>query len=222
MSWDYVYEDPIEYQIHTQMEKVKHESYRVSSQLDSVNKRLSQIRDEGKINLMLFCSIFVIYGVSFIELNSPSVILRLICTIPYVLCLFALIFLSPVLLYKTVNGFLQYWLNLHSEQYTQLMRKMGIQTYEEERRCCVRLLTRYEDYLKQLDEWKDANAEGTLSLSEKELLAEFEKMDLTGSVPVTNAYSGKMATFTKIMTAIMWLIPFIVAVIAILKFAKSL
>ncbi len=217
MSWDYVYEDPIEYQINTQMEKVKHESYRVTSQLDSVNKRLSLIRDEGKINLMLFCAIFVIYGISFLGLNGSSVILRLICTIPYVLCLFALIFLSPVLLYKTVNGFLQYWLNLHSARYTQFMKKMGVQTYEEERRCCVKLQIKYEDYLKQLDEWRDANAEGVLSLSEKELLAEFEKMDLSGEVPVTNAYSGKMATFTKIMTLIMWLIPFLIAIIAMVN-----
>ncbi|MBR4760612.1 MAG: hypothetical protein IK078_10770 [Lachnospiraceae bacterium] len=221
MSWDYVYEDPLEYQINTQMEKVKHESYRITSQLDSVNKRLSLIRDEGKINLMLFCGIFMVYGISFIGLQSGSVILRLICTVPYVLSLFALIFLTPVILYKMLNGFLQYWLNIHSLRYTHMMKKMGIQTYEEERRGCVRLLTKYEDYLKQLEEWKDAVAEGSFNLSEPELLSEFEKMDLSGEVPVTNAYSGKMGAFTKCMTVIMWLLPFLIAIIAVIRFSQK-
>ena len=178
--------------------------------------------DEGKINLMLFVAIFIVYGVSFLGLQSDSVILRLICTVPYVLCVVALIFLTPVLLYKTLNVFLQYYLNLHSERYTKLMKKMGIQTYEEERRCCVRLQTKYESYLKQLEAWKAAKDDGTLSLSEEELVAEFEKMDLSQKIPITNIYSGKLATFTKCMTVIMWLVPLLIAVAAIIGFARRL
>ena len=61
--------------------------------------------------------------------------------------------------------------------------------------------------MKQLEEWKAANQEGALLLSEQDLLAECDQMDLYGKVPVTNIYSGKMATITKCMTVIMWLIP---------------
>ena len=218
MAWDYVYESPIDYLINTQTEKVKYEIYRVSSQLESVNKRLSQLLDEGKMNLLLFCTIFIIYGVSFLGLQSGSVIFRLICTVPYVICLVALVFLTPVLLYKSLNGFLQYWMNQHSERYTQMMKKMGIQTYEEERRECVRLLTKYESYMKQLEEWKAANHEGTLLLTQQDLLAECDRMDLSGKVPVTNIYSGKMSTITKCMTVIMWLIPLVIVISAIIGF----
>ena len=59
-------------------------------------------------------------------------------------------------------------------------------------------------------------------ISEQELVAEFEKMDLSQEVPVTNIYSGKMATFTKCMTVIMWLIPLLIAVAAIIGFARGL
>ena len=169
---------------------------------------------------LLFVAIFIVYGVSFLGLQSGSVIFRLICTVPYVICLMALAFLTPVLLYKSLNGFLQYRLNLYSERYTQLMKKMGIQTYEDERRGCVRLLTKYESYMKQLEEWKEANQDGTLSFSEQELLAAFEQMDLSEEVPITNAYSGKLATFTKGMTAIMWLIPLAIVIAAIIGFIR--
>ncbi len=218
MAWNYVYESPIDYLINTQTEKVKYEIYRVSSQLESVNKRLSLLLDEGKMNLLLFCAIFIIYGVSFLGLQSGSVIFRLICTVPYVICLVALVFLTPVLLYKSLNGFLQYWMNQHSERYTQMMKKMGIQTYEEERRECVRLLTKYEFYMKQLEEWKAANHEGTLLLTQQDLLAECDRMDLSGKVPVTNIYSGKMSTITKCMTVIMWIIPLVIVISAIIGF----
>ena len=100
-----------------------------------------------------------------------------------------------------------------------MMKKMGIQTYEEERRECVRLLTKYESYMKQLEEWKAANHEGTLLLTQQDLLAECDRMDLSGKVPVTNIYSGKMSTITKCMTVIMWLIPLVIVISAIIGFA---
>ena len=125
MSHDYVYENPLEYLINTQEEKVNYEAYRIKSQLESVNKRLFMIKDEGKINLMLLCGIIMIYGVSFLGLNGPFILLRLIASIPYVICLFALFFLTPVLIYKILNGFLQYRLNLYSDGYTRMMKRMG-------------------------------------------------------------------------------------------------
>ncbi len=218
----YLYNDPLDFLINTQMEKVKFETYRVSSQLESVNKRLYLIHDEGKINLLLFAGIFLVYGISFAGLQSYSVICRLIFAVPYNLSLFALIFLTPVLIYKSLNAFFLYYLNLHSPRYVQLMKKMGIRTYEEERRDCVRILTRYESYMKQLEEWKESNSEGKLLLTEQELLEEFEKMDLTTQIPVTNPHSGKLASFTKAVTVIMWFLPLIVAIIAIIKLAQGM
>ena len=72
--------------------------------------------------------------------------------------------------------------------------------------------------MKQLEEWKAANHEGTLLLTQQDLLAECDRMDLSGKVPVTNIYSGKMSTITKCMTVIMWLIPLVIVIFAIIGF----
>ena len=65
MAWDYVYKDETEYLIDTQAEKIQFAVYKITSQLESVNKRLSLVMDEFRVNICLFVAIFFIYGISF-------------------------------------------------------------------------------------------------------------------------------------------------------------
>ena len=221
MAWDYVYKDETEYLISTQAEKVEFAIYQITSQLESVNKRLYLVMDEFKVNSALFIAILIVYGISFLVIQSPSVILRIIAAIPYVLSVFALLFLSPVLIYKAVNGFVQYQLNMHSDRYVRLMSKYGILTYEAERRRCQKLLTMYQGYMERIEELKTLKQNGQLELSASEISEEFDEMKLDETVPVANPYTGKLAVFTKVCTAIMYILPFAIAMYVIISFARS-
>ncbi|MCR4690146.1 MAG: hypothetical protein K5739_02215 [Lachnospiraceae bacterium] len=217
-----LYQDKREYYIQDQLEKVKFEEYKIRSQLESVNKRLSLLSDECRMNALFFLVILSIYAVSFGLLQLPSIPLHLIATVPYVVSLLALIFLSPVLIYRAVHGFVLYQLNLHSERYIELMKKWEISTYEDERRKCQSLLLRYEDYHGKLEQWSEQCREGTLQLSEEQIRAEFHQMILGDQIPVTNPFTGKLAVFTNAVTVLMWILPVAIGIIAVIRFAGTI
>ena len=217
-----LYEDPREYYIQNQLEKVKFEEYQIRSQLTSVNSRLSLLEGEFQSNSLLFLGILILYAISFFLLQLPSIPLKIIMSIPYAISTLALFFLSPVLVYRAVHGFVLYQLNMHSERYLDLMKNWNINTYEEERRKCQSVLIRYERYHAQLDKWLDQCHDKTLSLTKEQIQEETSRMVLGDKIPFTNPFTGKLAILTNIITGVMWFLPLIIALAALISLCKTI
>ncbi|MBO4337250.1 MAG: hypothetical protein J5842_04180 [Lachnospiraceae bacterium] len=217
---DYLYKDNTEYELDQMREKIKFEQYRLGAQLDSVNKRLSLLLDEFKVNLYLELAILIVYAVCIgVFMFSFSPIARVVVSIPYVLSTAALFLGTPVIVFKALRALVLYRLNMYSDRYADFMEKNDIKTYESERRSLVRVLSRYAAYMEKIEEWETMHKNGELPFSEEQLKDELEKMDLSEEVPVTSPFGGRLKIITQGMTALCCALPFIVAIVVIVKMA---
>ena len=88
-------------------------------------------------------------------------------------------------------------LNYYSEKYTEVIRKYNVVTFLTEQRNCQKVLTRYQGYMDQLEEWMLALQNDALTLTEWELEEEFQKMDLNTNIPTASQLHGPMKQMTK-------------------------
>ena len=88
-------------------------------------------------------------------------------------------------------------LNYYSEKYTEVIRKYNVVTFLTEQRNCQKVLTRYQGYMDQLEEWMLALQNDALTLTEWELEEEFQKMDLNTNIPTASQLHGPMKQMTR-------------------------
>ena len=168
MHREYFYKDNRDYLLHQQVEIVEFEIKKVRRQLDLAMRKMHHLKQDLFYYVgMILGDLFVIFVTEMI-LNVGMTIEKLLVA-----------------------------LNYYSEKYTEVIRKYNVVTFLTEQRNCQKVLTRYQGYMDQLEEWMLALQNDTLTLTEWELEEAFGKMDLNTNIPTASQLHGPMKQMTK-------------------------
>ena len=136
---------------------------------------------------------------------------KLLVAVPYVVSIFALLIFGPAIAHNIVQNRIMVTLNYYSEKYTEVIRKYNVVTFLTEQRNCQKVLTRYQGYMDQLEEWMLALQNDTLTLTEWELEEAFGKTDLNTNIPTASQLHGPMKLMTKRLTWELYVVILLVA-----------
>ena len=200
MQREYFYKDNRDYLLHQQAEIVEFETKKVRRQLDIAMRKMHHLKQDIFYYVGMIVGDLILLFVTGIIVNMGTVMERLLVAVPYVAAQFALLIFGPAIAHNIVQTCIMIALNYYSEKYTQVIRKYNVVTFLTEQRNCQKVLTRYQGYMDQLDEWMLALQNDTLALTEWELEEEFGKMDLNTNIPTASQLYGPMKQMTKRLT----------------------
>lgn len=211
MHREYFYTDNRDYLLHQQVEIVEFEIKKVQRQLNLAMRKMHHLKQDLFYYVgMILGDLFVIFVTEMI-LNVGMTIEKLLVAVPYVVSIFALLIFGPAIAHNIVQNRIMVALNYYSEKYTEVIRKYNVVTFLTEQRNCQKVLTRYQGYMDQLEEWMLALQNDALTLTEWELEEEFQKMDLNTNIPTASQLHGPMKQMTKRLTWGLYVVILLVA-----------
>lgn len=200
MKREYFYKDNRDYLLHQQAEIVEFEMKKVRRQLDTAMRKMHHLKQDIFYYVgMVAADLLTIFLLGMV-VDFGNVLEKLIVVLPYVLAQFALLIFGPGIAHNIVQTCIMIALNYYSEKYTEVIRKYKVVTFLTEQRNCQKVLTRYQGYMDQLDDWMLSLQNDTLTLTEGELEEEFQKMDLDTNIPTASQLYGPMKQMTKRLT----------------------
>lgn len=211
MDRQYFYKDNRDYLLHRQDEIVEFELMKVNRQLDATMRNMHRL----KMDIVYYVGMVVVDYIVIWSLGPivdfGDMFSKIIVAGPYVAAQFALLIFGPGIAHGIVKTSIMIRLNYFSERYTEVIRKYNIITYLTEQRHCQKVITRYQGYRRQLEDWMLDLQNEMLTMTEEDLQTELDKMDLNTQIPSANLHGSMIKTTTRLTWSLYLLLVLIAA-----------